>query len=277
MRTFSTPPVTRTAPNQAAPFGRTMSQPASPGMRSTAPGLRRPGFFNRPGLMGGLLGGLFGAGLFGLLFGHGLFGGLGGIGSLFGLLLQIVLIVFVARLIYGWWQSRNRPALAGAVAREAHRGADAPRPYPLGGGTGAPGPHNDAIGIRQADLDEFERLLGEIQLAYGREDLAALRQSVTPEMQSFFAEELADNASRGVVNRIADVKLLQGDLAESWREDGADYATVAMRYSLRDFMEERESGRVVEGDPERPDEAVELWTFRRSPGGRWVLSAIQQA
>ena len=35
----------------------------------------------------------------------------------------------------------------------------------------------------------------------------------------------------------------------------------------------RESGRTVEGGP---DEATELWTFLRSPGGRWILSAIQQ-
>jgi len=52
------------------------------------------------------------------------------------------------------------------------------------------------------------------------EDLGALGKKVTPEMLSYFSEELADNQSRGVVNRISDVKLLQGDLAESWREAG---------------------------------------------------------
>ena len=40
--------------------------------------------------------------------------------------------------------------------------------------------------------------------------------------------------ARGVVNRISDVKLLQGDLAEAWREGDTDYATVAMRYALND-------------------------------------------
>jgi predicted lipid-binding transport protein (Tim44 family) len=46
-----------------------------------------------------------------------------------------------------------------------------------------------------------------------------------------------------------------------------------MRYSLNDKMVDRASGRVVE---EEPSEATEFWTFRRAPGGNWVLSAIQQ-
>ena len=81
---------------------------------------------------------------------------------------------------------------------------------------------------------------------------------------------------RGVVNKVSNVKLLQGDLAEAWREGDTDYATVAMRFSLNDFMVDRASGRVVEGDPTHPQEVAELWTFRRAHGGPWMLSAIQQ-
>ena len=76
-----------------------------------------------------------------------------------------------------------------------------------------------------------------------------------------------------MVNRISDVKLLQGDLAEAWREGDTDYATVAMRYSLKDRSVDRASGRVVERGP---DEATEVWTFMRARGGNWILSAIQQ-
>jgi predicted lipid-binding transport protein (Tim44 family) len=92
-------------------------------------------------------------------------------------------------------------------------------------------------------------------------------------MLSYFSEDLAANASKGVVNRVSDVKLLQGDLAEAWREGDTDYATVAIRYSLNDQMVDRESGRVVEGGP---DEATEVWTFLRARGGHWLVSAIQQ-
>jgi predicted lipid-binding transport protein (Tim44 family) len=77
-----------------------------------------------------------------------------------------------------------------------------------------------------------------------------------------------------MINRVSDVKLLQGDLAEAWREGDADYATVAMRFALNDSMVERASGRTVEGGS--PSEVTELWTFRRARGGDWLLSAIQQ-
>ena len=94
-------------------------------------------------------------------------------------------------------------------------------------------------------------------------------------MLSYFSEDLADNASRGVINRVTDVKLLQGDLSEAWREDGKDYATVAMRFALTDSIVDRASGRTVEGGG--PSEVTELWTFMRARGGGWLLSAIQQA
>jgi len=37
------------------------------------------------------------------------------------------------------------------------------------------------------------------------------------------------------------------------------------------------SGRIVDGSPTEHVTATELWTFVRSQGGRWILSAIQQA
>src|SRR5690349_14707956 len=75
MRTFSAPPVTRTAPNSASPIERTLTQPGGAGTFGQATG--RPGIFGG-GLFGGLAAGFLGAGLFGLLFGHGFFGGMAG-------------------------------------------------------------------------------------------------------------------------------------------------------------------------------------------------------
>jgi predicted lipid-binding transport protein (Tim44 family) len=271
-RSFSTTAPTTTAPTGGSALQRTTAQPGpTTGVRS--PGLFG-GYFNRPGLFGGLLGGFLGAGLLGLLFGHGLFGGMGGIASVFGLLLQIVLVVFVARLIWGWWQRRQMPAYAGGpMTREASPNYQSQSGY--AGGSGSM-PGGGRVDLGPSDYDTFERLLGEIEMAYGAEDLNALRQRATPEMVSYLAEELAKNTSNGIVNRISDVKLLQGDLAEAWREGDTEYATVAMRYALKDTYVDRASGRVVDGDPEHPTEATELWTFLRSRGGAWVLSAIQQ-
>jgi predicted lipid-binding transport protein (Tim44 family) len=267
MRTFSAPPVTRTAPNPAAPIGRSFTQPGASSAIGQGAGVR-PGFFGG-GLFGGLAAGFLGAGLFGALFGHGFFGGMGGFASLLGLILQIALIVFVARLIMGWRQRRTVPAFAGPSSAAGHAFAG------LGLAPTSEAPASTPLAIAKSDYDAFERLLGDVQAAYSAEDLGRLRSLVTPEMLSYFSEQLAGNAGRGLVNRVTDVKLEQGDLAEAWREGATDYATVAMRFALTDSMVERASGRNVEGGS--PDEATELWTFMRTQGGNWLLAAIQQA
>jgi predicted lipid-binding transport protein (Tim44 family) len=194
-----------------------------------------------------------------------------GFASVLGLILQIVLVVIVVRLIMAWWQRRNAPAYAAAGAPAAPS-AQAFSGFGLFGGN-APAP--EPLTIAKSDYDAFERLLGDVQQAYSEEDVAALRSLVTPEMLSYFAEQFAHNASRGLVNQVGGVKLLQGDLAETWREDGAEYATVAMRFALTDSMVERASGSTVEGGA--PGEVTELWTFMRASGGNWLLSAIQQS
>jgi predicted lipid-binding transport protein (Tim44 family) len=245
---------------------RTLTQPGKPGtVGQTAP---RPGLFGG-GLLGGLAGGFLGAGLFGLLFGHGVFGGMGGFASLLGLMLQIGLVVIVARLLFAWWQRRSQPAYAAAHPATGHSFSG------LGGMFGANAPAGEELTIAKADYDAFEHLLQEVQANFSAEDLNALRTKVTPEMLSYFSEQLSENASRGLVNRVSGVRLLQGDLSEAWREGNAEYATVAMRFALTDSMVERASGRVVEGGS--PSEVTELWTFMRVRGGDWLLSAIQQA
>jgi predicted lipid-binding transport protein (Tim44 family) len=266
-RTFSAPPSTSTVPSTSS-MQRSTTQPdfANP----------RPGFgggfgFGRSGFWGGLAAGFLGAGLFGLLFGHGFMGGVGGLASFVGLIFQLGLVALIAMFVWRWFQRRHEPAYAGSLYRDS----SSPGLFGglgLGSGQGAT-QRSDNVGITNADYDAFERLLGETQAAYSGEDLNALRTMVTPEMVSYFSEDLAQNASRGVVNRISDVKLLQGDLAEAWREGGTDYATVAMRFALNDVMVERATGRVVEGGPQ---EVTESWTFRRAHGGPWILSAIQQ-
>src|SRR3954468_18425108 len=297
-RTFSAPPSTSTAPNAAQPFNRTMTQPGSPGMAAGA--ANKGGFFNRPGMgmLGGLAAGFLGAGLLGMLFGGGLFSGLGGLSSIIGLLLQVGLIIIVVRLAMSWWQRRNQGASAyagqGSPYAAPGTGPDAsannhaygaqPTPgapqAPRTGGFGGFGFGQTAnerpVEITPKDYEDFERLLGDIQAAWSNEDVDTLGKLATPEMTSYFAKDLAENKARNDVNKVTDVKLLQGDLAEAWREGNQEYASVAMRFSLVDKTLERGTNRLVAGS-ETPIEATEIWTFVRPRGAAWELSAIQQA
>jgi predicted lipid-binding transport protein (Tim44 family) len=286
--TFSAPPATKTAPTAAQPMQRTQAQPGATTAGAPAAAPAAGGFFNRPGMgmLGGLAAGFLGAGLLGMMFGGGLFGGLGGLASMFGLLLQVGLIALVVMFALRWWRSRNAPSYASGPANFDARQTPRGEPAPQGGGFGglggmaagaaaaapvAKGP----IKVTPDDYDAFERLLSDVQAAWSNEDKAALARLTTPEMESYFTADLADNAAKGVVNKVSDVKLLQGDLAEAWHEGSDDYATVALRFGLVDKTIDKATGRVVDGS-DQPVEATELWTFVRPNNSTWMLSAIQQ-
>lgn len=271
-RSYSAPPSTGTAPSMTAPLERSYTPQPAPYNGYGTP--VQPGYGGmRSGFGSGLMGGLLGVGLGSLLFGHGSFFGGGGFGFI-GLILQLVLLYFVGRWLFRLFVSRQ-PAMAGmggfgGLGRMMSPGAGPnPGPRPMQGG----GP---AVTIGPADYAAFDRTLHDVQAAWSGADMRALQAAATPEMVSYFGEQLAEQASRGVRNMVTDVKLEKGDLAEAWSEGSREYATVAMRFSMLDVTRDS-AGRVVDGDPNTRSLATEVWTFLRSPGGRWLLSAIQQA
>ena len=307
-RTFQSAPATRTSPFSTAPVQRSMTpretapQAGQPGMNMGGTYGRRPGLFG--GFGGGLLGGLLAGGLFGMMMG----GGFGGAGGFLAMIVQIALIGFGAMLLmrlfgrrsaptYGSGYGRSGPTNYGGQARSAYepeRPQSGSFPIPSigaragggastgsGGGSGGAAPSAtaggiDEIGLTDADFDAFEQRLQEVQAAFAREDYAALRRLSTPEVMSYLAEELSENATSGRRNDVSDVKLLQGDLSEAWREGDADYATAAMHYQSIDVMRDRQTDAVVSGDPDHATETTELWTFVRRGGDDWQLSAIQE-
>ena len=104
---------------------------------------------------------------------------------------------------------------------------------------------------------------------------------MTPEMLSYFSEELTRNASRGIHNIVSDLQLVKGELTESWEEGDLQYATAYMRWRALDYITRlgRSLGdpeSIVSGNPRVAVEAEEVWTFVRRRGGDWLLSAIQQ-
>ncbi|MFD2237349.1 TIM44-like domain-containing protein [Aureimonas populi] len=286
-RTFQSAPATNTAPS-AAPVQRsvTPNQAARPGApaagAAAGAAATRGGFLGSPLMRGLLLGGLFG-----VLMGT----GFGGMAGMLGFLLQIALIAGLAFLLIRLFRSRSQPAAAGAPNRMAYEGkpGNTGRDFRhlgagLGGGGGAAAAaapesvsKGDELGITPADLEIFQSRLYALQEAFGREDYAAIREITTPEIMSYLSEELSQNATRGVKSEVRDVELLQGDVAESWKEGSREFATVAMRYSMIQFLRDRQSGEIVEGSESEPVESTEVWTFLRDHQDEWKLTAIQEA
>jgi len=278
-RTYSAPPATNTAPGGATRFDRTTTpQAGSPSSPATRPGTV-PGAAPNRGFFGSFGGALLTGGLIGAVLGFGLFGGGGGFGAMLGMLLQIALVVFavmfVMRLIRG--RRAAAPATAGGPAPYAYQAQPEPKQFGGMGGMKGAMPAAAPVAIGPDDYQAFEATLKEINAAWSRRDLQGMRSVATPEMVGYFAQDLRDLEARNWRNETRDVRLDQGDLAEAWSEDGEDYATVAMRFSLLDATFDNATNKIVEGSTTERQSTTELWTFvRKGPGGRWMLSAIQQ-
>jgi len=251
----------------------------------------------------GFAGGLFGGWLGSMLFPHwGMGGGWGGGmgGGFFSIIIWLGLIYLGWRLVRGlfhgsWGSGFGGGGYGPAAGSGMGMGMNA---GPWGGAIGGPGPMGGAglmsgpgsmafggpgvgpmiqqIPVAQSDQTAFEAVLKAVQGAWGKADLATLRHYTTPEMLSYFSEELAENNSQGVENHVEDVAFVDGDVREAWSEGNLEYATVVMHWRARDWVSRTDTNVVVDGDPKNPSDAREMWTFARSPGGHWLLSAIQQ-
>ncbi len=292
------------APTQTAPSAQPMERSATPTQPAQKPVVAAPasaaqqpgGFMSRNPFLSGLMGGMLGAGLIGMMFGGGFGAGLGGAAGMLGLLLQVALIgglvYFAVRLIRGRMAGgvqSSPPAYAYAGGPGATP-QSAPQPMArttelspgrallagAGGAAATAGSASVGLAITENDYNAFEGLLTDVQAAYSAGALGKLREIATPEMVGYFSEQLSANASRGVENKVDQVKLEQGDLSEAWSEAGLDYATVAMRFSMIDATRRIADGTIVDGSDRDRTEATEIWTFLRSRGGKWILSAIQQ-
>ena len=270
-RTFSAPPSTSTAPGTAQPFNRTFTPAGQPRHRHAAAG---GGFFNRPGggMLGGLAAGFLGAGLLGMLFGGGMFGGLGGLSSLFGLILQIGLIVFVVRMAMSWWQRRHdtrRPMPARAAGYRRRHRASAPEPVsawdraarrsrsfrPItkpSNGCSAKFRRRGRTRMSPSCIRWRRRKWCRISPAISRRTRRATSSTRSP----------APSCCRAILPKPGAKAI---PISPAWR--------CGSRWSTRPL--DRATGRLVEGS-EQPTEATEVWTFLRPRGANWELSAIQQ-
>lgn len=273
-----------TAPQRQAPAAQQAAPQAAPvgGMAAQ----QRPGFGMGSPIMTGIM-----AGLAGSFIGNMLFGGshaaaqtaqnpeASPTGTFLGGMLPFLLIGGIGLLAFLFFRRRSQAAMApealarGPVDLSGLRGGAGGG---FGGGYGAAAAPTSDISIGAADQETFGQLLTDIQSAWGRGDTEALKPLLTQEMATYFAGQLAELKGRGLINKVENVTLLNGEGVEAWSEPGADYATARLRWSALDYTVNATTGQVVEGDKSKPVEIEEVWTFARQSGDAWRLSAIQQ-
>ena len=273
--------------NGGAPIQRSLTPRTSPSVPygSGYGGYGYGGYGYGHPFLSGVFGGFFGSWIGSMLFPHwGMGYGVGGMfGSVFTWLILLGLIWFVFRMFRGSSAGMpfNGSSGGGMIGSGLYGGGFSGMSPASAGYSAYSQPRLATIGVTQDDYRQFEGVLQGVQKSWSDGDLGAMRQYVTPEMLSYFSEQLAENESQGVVNRVENVELIKGEVREAWDEGRMQYATALMHWRARDYTARsggnaRQGEIIVGGDPQHPTDVSEMWTFARSPGGRWLLSAIQQ-
>lgn len=228
------------------------------------------GFAQRHPFLTGMAGWFFASWLGSLLFPH-----LGmGFGGAFGSLITWLLIICGVSMLLRWFRRSGAP-LTAPYLRGGNDGA------PMFHGFGSVQPPRRDIAVDAHDQAAFEAILKAVQDAWNKGDLRAIGQYVTPEMYAYFRDNLATYQSQGVANRVEQVELVNGDVREAWDDGRQQYATCLLQWRALDYTHRLDrnpgdAGWLVEGDPHRPTEAQETWTFARRPGSHWLLAGIEQ-
>jgi len=286
-----------------------MRAPAMAGAATAAPGMAaaaQPGFFQRNPFMAGMAGGLVGAGIGSMLFGHSpalaAASDAAPGASILGLLIQLAVIGGLIWLAFKLFRGRapagpNPYAAAPRASLNPYAAGPRASDNPYAAPRSPVEPHFEPQALAsvpplaaapqrvqrefeptEADQNDFTNILLGVQQSWSAADPAALRAWATPEMVTFLAQDLGQNAADGLVNRVEQVTLREGDVVESWREEKSQYVTARLVFDCLDYMVRTDSGALVSGSRTSPVTHAELWTFvRPTSGGSWLLSAIQQA
>ena len=273
-------PIERSTTTQTAPQSSARPAPA-PAVAPQPVG--QPSFFQRHPILTGLAAGFAGSWIGHMLFGAnnslagqaGAEGADAGTGSMW----PLILLLAFGGLAFYYFTKMRRPSVA-TTGPAFERSALAPETAPFAAGPMAGTLQPGAV-VSSEDESRFRQMLVDVQAAWSKQDLDALKRLTTPEMLHYFSDALSENTSKEIENRVEDVGVQQADVRETWTEDSKNYATVLLRWTARDYTvsltkQRGEHGYLSDGDDQKPAEASEAWTFMRYQGGKWLLSAIQQ-
>jgi hypothetical protein len=275
-------PIERSTTPQTAPSS---APPSTPAVAPAPQPIAQPSFFQRHPILTGLAAGFAGSWLGHMIFGANnsmaAAGGEGAeaAGSGGGSMLPLLLLFALGAVAIYYFRKMRQPSVTTTgQAFQRNTLESETEPFAAGPMTGASSLTTILV---PEDESKFRQMLVDVQAAWSKSDLDALKRVTTPEMLHYFSSALSENVSKDVENHVEDVAILQTDVRETWTEDSKDYATVRFRWKARDYnvsltKRQGEPGSILDGDDKTPVEAAEAWTFLRYQGGRWLLSAIQQ-
>jgi len=130
-----------------------------------------------------------------------------------------------------------------------------------------------------ADLEKRVReAFYPIQSSWSKRDVSPSRAYVSDELYKRHELQLEGLEKQHRVNRIADLVLDDVDIVHvvNVTDDTKDRFVAFIQCRARDWMEDAETGKVVNGNPNAQTTFQQYWSFSRDPHRGWVLDEIQQ-
>jgi hypothetical protein len=133
------------------------------------------------------------------------------------------------------------------------------------------------------DPEELKQRVREVffpvQATWSKRDVTASRPYVSDKLYQRHKLQLDGLERQHRVNRIEDLQLDEVDIVRvvNVTADDKDRFVAFIQCRARDWMEDTETGRVVNGNPQAQTTFQQFWSFVRDPEHGWVLDEIQQA
>jgi predicted lipid-binding transport protein (Tim44 family) len=197
----------------------------------------------------------------GLLFGV-------GIAAAFFLLSFIIRRLRGSRTGAGGGGFQGTPGRRGKAVRRGRRAEEVARAANAGDGYWDP-----------ADLKRrVEEAFYPIQSSWSKRDVSPSRPYVSEGLYKRHELQLEGLERQHRVNRIADLALDKVEIVRvvNVTDDSKDRFVAFVECRARDWMEDTETGKVVNGNPSAQTTFQQFWSFSRDPHRGWVLDEIQQ-
>ena len=118
-----------------------------------------------------------------------------------------------------------------------------------------------------------------IIMAFAEGDRKSLKQLLSKEVFDGFVAAIDDREARGETVESTFVGIDKSEIVEAALKDGVAQVTVKVQSQLISATRDKD-GEVVDGDPNKVTEVVDIWTFARDTNSRdpnWKLVATESA
>ncbi len=116
--------------------------------------------------------------------------------------------------------------------------------------------------------EKVSNLYSEMQRAWETQDWEPMRARLTDDLFSQMGRQLQELISRGQINRIERIAIMNVALKQFYQDDQNDNLVIRLTTRITDYTIDRATGKLVSGDPKREKFMTYEWTMIRSIGVR---------